>query len=71
MADTIFECHKCDACCRNLLEERQGVLKGLMITAGERSLFLDNVVSPLTAVGKRKPEHIINYQLNANALGFS
>jgi len=64
MADTFFECSKCGTCCRNLLEEREGVLKGLTLTASEKSLFSENLVSPLTATGKRKPEHIIDYQLN-------
>lgn len=66
MHDIIFECRQCGVCCRNLLEEREGVVKGLTITAGERSLFLDSVVSPLTAVGKRGPQYIINYQLNVS-----
>lgn len=66
MLDSFFECDKCGICCRNLLEERGGVLKGLTLTASEKSLFLESLVSPLTAVGKKKPDYIIDYQLNVN-----
>ena len=57
---------KCGTCCRNLLEEREGLLKGLTLTANETSLFPSDIVSPQTATGRKKPEHIINYQLNVN-----
>jgi len=56
----------CGTCCRNLLEGREGILKGLALTAKETSLFPQDMVSPLTATGMRKPEHVIDYQLNAN-----
>lgn len=65
--DGIFlKCMKRGNCCRNLLEEREGVLKGLTLTANETSLFPSNMVSPLTATGRKRPEHIIDYQLNVN-----
>jgi len=57
---------KCGTCCRNLLEEREGLLKGLTLTAQETCLFPSDMVSPQTATGRKKPEHIIDYQLNAN-----
>lgn len=57
---------KCGTCCRNLLEEREGVLKGLVLTEKETSLFPPDMVSPHNATGRKKPEHIIDYQLNVN-----
>lgn len=55
---------KCGTCCRNLLEESEGVLKGLTLTANETSLFPSDMVSPQIVTGRKKPTRIINYQLN-------
>jgi len=57
---------KCGTCCRSLLEESEGVLKGLTLTANETDLFPSSMVSPQTALGRKKPARIINYQLNVD-----
>ena len=64
------ECLKCGACCRHLLDDRGGIVKGLVLTESEKSLFPEDIVSPNIAVGRRKPEHMINYQLNVQVCPF-
>jgi Fe-S-cluster containining protein len=61
-----FHCEKCGTCCRNLLEEREGILQGLTLTAKEKVFFPKNMISPLTAIGKIEQKQIIDYQLSVN-----
>ena len=57
-----FECKRCATCCRNLLESKEGVLRGLPLTATEAKRFPPNAIAPKLAVGVEKPETIILYQ---------
>jgi Fe-S-cluster containining protein len=60
-----FECSRCGACCRNLLMQMGRWQLGLMLLPPERKLFPDNLVAPMWATGRNKPENIAAYQLNA------
>lgn len=60
-----FECLQCATCCRNLLEEKDGKIKGLTLTEKEAKLFPSELVSPKLAIGVEGPQTIILYQLNA------
>lgn len=62
----IFQCKKCGTCCRNLLEDVQGIRKGLVLTAKEVSLFPSEMISPSLAVGTEKRKRVITYQLHVN-----
>lgn len=62
-----FECQRCATCCRNLLEEKAGILRGLTLTEIETPLFPADMVAPKFAVGETKPESIILYQLVVNS----
>jgi Fe-S-cluster containining protein len=66
MTEIVFECKKCGTCCRNLLEEIEGIAKGLILTAKEVSLFPSKMISPSIAIGTEKSKTMIFYQLNAN-----
>jgi len=54
----------CGTCCKNLLEDANGIINGLFLTHKEKKLFPARLVSPKVALGKRKPEKMIAYQLN-------
>jgi len=66
MREIVFECKKCGTCCRDLLEDFDGIRKGLLLTANETNLFPSEMISPKMAIGVKKPEKIIEYQLNVN-----
>jgi len=61
-----FECQKCGTCCRNLLEDVDGITNGLFLTQRERELFPSELISPKLAIGVGKPRRVIAYQLNIN-----
>ncbi len=61
-----FECLKCGACCRNLLQDYRGVRKGLTLTVKECNLFPKETVSPQLAMGASKPTIPLTYQLTVN-----
>ena len=62
----IFQCKKCDTCCRNLLDDIRGIRKGLILTAKEVNLFPSEMISPSLAIGTEKRKKAITFQLNAN-----
>jgi Fe-S-cluster containining protein len=61
-----FECLKCGTCCKNLLEDFDGLLKGLVLTGKETKLFPEETISPQMAIGVDSPKIILQYQMNAN-----
>ncbi len=61
-----FVCKRCGLCCRNLLETKGGVQRGLPLTEKEATLFPSEFVSPKLAVGVAEPKIIVLYQLNVN-----
>jgi Fe-S-cluster containining protein len=61
-----FHCLKCSTCCRNLLENKDGVLRGLPLTDDEAKRFSAEVLAPKVAAGVDKPEIVILYQLKVN-----
>jgi Fe-S-cluster containining protein len=61
-----YQCINCGECCKKLLIERQGVLKGLPLLSEERILFRRDVVKPGFGLGTLPGEHgftIISYQM--------
>jgi Fe-S-cluster containining protein len=62
-----FECRRCAACCRSLLERREGILRGLPLTDKETKLFPAKTIAPKLAIGVERPETLILYQLIANS----
>lgn len=66
MSVIIFECKKCGTCCRNLVEDSNGITNGLFLTSKEIRLFPSKLISPQTAIGVNKPKRIVSYQLNVN-----
>jgi Fe-S-cluster containining protein len=70
MSGITFECRKCGTCCRNLIEDVNGMKAGLVLTVKEISLFPSEMVSPKLAIGFEKPEKTILNQLNVNDCPF-
>ena len=66
MSGIVFTCKKCGTCCRNLIEDVHGVKTGLLLTVKEIGLFPSNMISPKLAIGREKPEKVIQYQLNVD-----
>jgi len=69
MEKIIFKCLRCGHCCRNLLKDIDGELKGLNLTLEETTLFPKEFVAPSFGLGyggKDRPKYIILYQLDAN-----
>lgn len=64
----MFQCHRCAACCRELIVKFAGCDIGLFLMNHEVTLFPSDVVSPCWAVGtkgKSRPRlSIKSYQLN-------
>ena len=61
-----FECLRCATCCRNLLEGKGVILRGLPLTDKEVGLFPTVLVSPKMGIGSIKLEEVVLYQLNIN-----
>ena len=61
-----FQCQRCAKCCRNLLENRNGFLRGLPLTEKEVQLFAKEIVSPKLGIGLNEVTEIVLYQLNIN-----
>ncbi len=61
-----FECQRCAVCCRTLLEDKAGFLRGLTLTEVETHLFPAEMIAPKLAVGETKPEAVILYQVMVN-----
>ena len=66
MSAIIFECKKCGTCCRNLVEDVNGIINGLFLTSKETRLFPSKLISPKIALGVDKPKKTVAYQLNVN-----
>jgi len=70
MSEIIFACKKCGTCCKNLLEDIDGNEAGLLLTVKERKFFPSKMISPRFAIGTRKPDKTILYQLNVKNCPF-
>ncbi len=51
--ETVFECRRCGTCCRDLVQEDKGVLRGLTLLPGEEELFPEASVRPAVGIGRR------------------
>ena len=61
-----FECQRCGLCCRNLLETREDIKRGLPLTEKEVHLFSKELISPKLAIGVTEPNILVLCQLNVN-----
>jgi Fe-S-cluster containining protein len=64
--ELVFRCLRCGRCCKDLLAEDRGVLRGLTLMPDERQLFPESKVRPAVGVGKRpsgRGFEVIAYQL--------
>ena len=64
--EMVFECRRCGTCCRDLVQEDKGVLRGLTLLPGEEELFPKASVRPAVGIGRRPYERgftIIAHQL--------
>jgi Fe-S-cluster containining protein len=61
-----FRCIRCGECCRSLISEDRGMLRGFTLLPEEAHLFPANVVRPAVGVGRRPHDHkfkVLAYQL--------
>ena len=61
-----FRCIRCGRCCRSLLSEDRGILRGLTLLPEETSLFPESVVRPAVGVGRSPDDsnfRVLAYQL--------
>lgn len=67
MSETVeFRCIRCGRCCRSLLSEDKGVLRGLTLLPVEAHLFPEGIVRPAVGVGRRPHDpkfRVLAYQL--------
>ncbi len=61
-----ISCNRCGVCCSSLIKTKDGISKGLFLTEKERDLFNYDVVKPSRALGRKKPEKVISYQLSVS-----
>jgi len=64
--EIVFECRRCGTCCRDLVQEDKGVLRGLTLLPGEDKLFPEASVRPAVGIGRRPHERgftVIAHQL--------
>jgi Fe-S-cluster containining protein len=54
--ELIFECRRCGTCCRDLVQEDKGVLRGLTLLPGEEKVFPEASVMPAVGLGSRPHE---------------
>lgn len=69
MEKIVFKCLKCGRCCRTLLKDVNGILRGLGLTIEETRLFPTELISPGMGIGYGeidKPKFVLQYQLNVN-----
>lgn len=61
----IYNCINCGECCKRLLIERQGVLKGLPLLPSEKILFHEGIIKPGFGIGESGSRNfkIISYQM--------
>ncbi len=64
--ELVFRCLRCGRCCKDLLAEDKGVLRGLTLMPDERRLFSGSKVRPAVGVGRSPSDRgfeVITYQL--------
>jgi Fe-S-cluster containining protein len=64
--ELVFECRRCGTCCRDLVQEDRGVLRGLTLLPGEEINFPEELIKPAVGLGRRPHERaftVIAYQL--------
>jgi Fe-S-cluster containining protein len=61
-----FQCSKCATCCRNLIENKEGVIRGLPLTEKETQFFPKEIVLPKLGIGINCPETVVLFQLTVN-----
>ena len=54
--ELVFECRRCGTCCRDLIQEDKGVLRGLTLLPGEERTFTEASVRPAIGLGRRPHE---------------
>ena len=54
--ELVFECRRCGKCCRDLVQEDKGVLRGLTLLPGEEEAFAEASVRPAIGLGRRPHE---------------
>ena len=54
--ELVFECRRCGTCCRDLVQEDKGVLRGLTLLPGEEEAFPEASVRPAIGLGRRPHE---------------
>ena len=62
----LFDCQRCGRCCRDLLSEDAGVLRGLTLLPEEKGVFKLDIITPAMGKGKNPKEppfEILAYQL--------
>ena len=61
-----FMCIRCGKCCRSLLSEDRGILRGLTLLPEELHLFREDAIRPAIGVGSRPHDSkfkVLAYQL--------
>lgn len=66
MDTMVFVCLQCGSCCKNLVNQHDGILRGMPLTEKEAKLFPADLISPRLAVGLKNPKYIITFQLNVS-----
>ena len=62
----VFVCRRCGTCCRDLVQEDKGVLRGLTLLPGEEKNFPVDSIKPAVGLGRRPHERgftVIAHQL--------
>jgi Fe-S-cluster containining protein len=63
-----YTCRQCGKCCRDLVQNDRGILRGLTLLPDEVSLFPEEIVKPYLGLGRRPHESgfkVIAYQLTS------
>jgi Fe-S-cluster containining protein len=58
MSELIFECQRCGTCCKDLVQEDRGILRGLTLLPGEEKAFPEASVMPAVGLGRRPHERV-------------
>lgn len=61
-----FVCQRCGVCCRDLIQQDRGILRGLSLLPDETDLFPEELVKPYLGIGKRP--HVAKFQVLAYQL---
>jgi len=68
--ELVFRCLRCGRCCKDLLAEYRGVLRGLTLMPDERRLFPESEVRPAVGMGSSPGEvgfEVIAYQMKEDS----